>query len=92
MYSQVAICPRRVYVQGVSLTEIPRTEIPLDKTSSMDRDPPDRESPWTETPWTEFPHLTETPAGQRPPPRTETTMYGKERAVRILLECIFVLS
>ena len=38
----------------------------------------------TETPGTETPS-TETP----PPPRTETP-YGKDRAVRILLECILV--
>ena len=43
----------------------------------LDRDPP-TETSWTETPWTE------TPPALRPP------LYGKERAVSILLECILV--
>ena len=58
-----------------------------------DRDPPDRDHR-TETPWTETP-LDKDPLDRDP--RTETSSldrdppYGKERAVRILLECILVL-
>ena len=43
--------------------------------------------PWTETPLQRDP-CTETPL-QRDP-RTDTPLYGKERAVRILLECSLV--
>ena len=38
----------------------------------------------------QIPHWTETPTGQRPP-WTRTPLYGKERAERILLECILVV-
>ena len=48
---------------------------------------PDRDPLWTDIPWTETP-LEQKPPGQR---LTWTeTPYGKERAVRILLECIFL--
>ena len=55
---------------------------------SLTETPCGQRSPWTETPQTENPlnrdPQTETP-GQRPPP-----LYGGERAVRILLECILL--
>ena len=60
----------------VSLKETPQTE------TSLDRDPPDRDLP--ETP-EQRPPWTETPLDRDP-------LYGKEWAVRILLECIIVTS
>ena len=46
-----------------------------------DRDPLDRELP-------ERKPQTETPLGQRTPPEQRPLWYGKDRGVRILLECI----
>ena len=62
-------------------------ERPLDR-DLLGQRPTEQRPPWTETPWTETPWR-ETPLdrdllGQRSP------LYGKERAVRILLECILV--
>ena len=71
--------------EGVSLTE-----------TSLDRDLPGQRPLWTETPVDRDTPLdrdtlsTGTPPAQRPP-WTETP-YGKEWAVRILLECILVLD
>ena len=54
---------------------------------------PDRDPLWTEIPL-DRDHPDGEPAEQRPPdrtpPRAETPLYGGERAVRILLECILV--
>ena len=62
-------------------TETPWTESPLDRDPPgrrpLDKEPPGQRVPWTETPWTKTPW-------------TEILLYGKERAVRILLECILV--
>ena len=61
---------------GVSLTETP-----------LDRDPPRQRPPWTETPLDRDPPTpVQRAAGQRPP----IHHYGRERAVRILLEFILV--
>ena len=66
----------------------------------MDRDPhgqtpPGWRHPWTETPWTETsqtkpPPRQETPRTATPLDRHPLPAYGKEWAVRILLECILV--
>ena len=71
-----------VSVWGVSLRETSSwTEAPpWTETPSLVRDPPGQRTPQTET-----------PHGQRPPwqrPLDRDPLYGKERAVCILLECI----
>ena len=82
----------------------PCTEMPPRQRTPSGQRPSWTEMPSrTETPWTEMPLRTETslpgqrPPDQRPHPSTETppdrdpaAPYGKERAVRILLECILV--
>ena len=86
-----------IFTGGRSLPDRP----PRTDTSPGQKTPPDRD-PCTETPCTENP-LDREPSGQKPlwttPPPiwTETslnrdTRYGKERVVRILLECILVMS
>ena len=78
------------------------TETPLNRDPSgqrppdrdpLDRDPSGQRPLWTETLWTEIPR--ERPPGQRPPDRDplhRDTLYSKERAVFILLECILVAA
>ena len=63
-------------------TETSWTETPWTETS-LDRDPLDRD-PQTETSWTVWDPPRQRPPRQRPP------LYGKEQAVRILLECMLV--
>ena len=58
--------------------ETPRTETPMDR-DPLDRDPLEKDP------------AVQRPPGQRPPgQRPLPPLYGKERAVRILLECILV--
>ena len=70
---------------------------------SLYRHFPRQISPWTEPSPGQRPHWTETPPDKGPPgqrhppdkdpPQTETSLDrdGKERVVRILLECILVI-
>ena len=63
----------------------PWTENPLDREPSGQRPPSGQKPPWTDTPLDNPPIWTETSLNRDPP-------YGKERVVRILLECILVMS
>ena len=75
---------------------LPDRDAPLDRDPPGQRPPLDGDAHWIENPpWTKTPTgrrcpLVRDPTPDRDPPWTESPLYGKEWAVRILLECIIV--
>ena len=80
-----------IYTPGTRGRHPPGTRHPRDQTHPLGSDTP----PWDQTliPWSQTPPQEQTPTPPReqtPPPAVHAGIYGQQRAVRILLECILV--